>query len=138
MALSDEARAFLAEPRFAVLATINPDGTAQQTVMWYQLRDDHIMMNTKRGRLKDRNVLHDPRISICVADGYKFVTVAGDVHLIEDQAQAQADIRALAIRYHGVERGERQAREQFTKEERVTLLLPIEHAYEYGLRGDGE
>ena len=33
MALQDNVRAFLQERRFGVLATINEDGSAQQTVM---------------------------------------------------------------------------------------------------------
>ena len=46
-------REFLEKRRFAVLATINPDGSVQQTVMWYQLQGDKVMMNTRRGRVKD-------------------------------------------------------------------------------------
>ena len=53
-------RAFLNEKRFAVLATINKDGTPQQTVMWYELQGDEIMMNTAHGRLKDRNLAARP------------------------------------------------------------------------------
>ncbi|MGI9253224.1 MAG: pyridoxamine 5'-phosphate oxidase family protein, partial [Thermomicrobiales bacterium] len=34
-ALTPAIRAFLDEPRFAVLATVNADGILQQTVMWY-------------------------------------------------------------------------------------------------------
>lgn len=34
MAVDEKIRVFLDEPRFAVLATINEDGTCQQTVMW--------------------------------------------------------------------------------------------------------
>jgi predicted pyridoxine 5'-phosphate oxidase superfamily flavin-nucleotide-binding protein len=35
--IADNVRDFLNERRFAVLATINKDGTPQQTVMWYEL-----------------------------------------------------------------------------------------------------
>ncbi len=38
--LSEKARAYLQELRFAVLATINHDGTPQLTTMWYLLEDD--------------------------------------------------------------------------------------------------
>ena len=130
--LSDDVRAFLEERRFAVLATINPDGSPHQTVMWYQLRGDHVMMNTRRGRVKDHNVLRDPRMSICVEDGQRFVTIAGRVKFVEDEATAQADIKALAIRYDGPERGEEQARATFSRQQRVTLLLPIEHVITHG------
>ena len=74
IALSDKAREFLNEKRFAVLATINKDGTPQQTVMWYELQGDEVMMNTAQGRLKDRTLARDPRTSICIEDGQRFVT----------------------------------------------------------------
>jgi len=126
VALDEKVRAFLNEPRFAVLATINPDGTCQQTVMWYKLRGDQIMLNTARGRKKDRNLLHDHRMSICVEDGYRYVTVAGVADLVEDQTVAQGDVKELAIRYHGVEQGEAMALNQFGTQERVSILLTID------------
>lgn len=136
MAIDEKIRAFLDEPRFAVLATINGDGTCQQTVMWYKLRGDQILLNTARGRKKDRNLLRDTRISICVEDGYRYVTVAGVATLVEDQMVAQADIKELAIRYHGTEQGEIMARNQFEKQERISILLPADgidaHGFEDG------
>jgi PPOX class probable F420-dependent enzyme len=135
VALSEQVRRFLEEERYAVLATINPDGSIQQTVMWYQLQDDQIMMNTARGRTKDRNLLRDRRVSICIEDEYRYVTISGEVDLIDDQERAQADIMALAIRYHGRERGEAQARDYFTKQVRITLLLPITTVIADGFEG---
>jgi PPOX class probable F420-dependent enzyme len=130
--LSPAVRAFLDETRFASLATINPDGSPQQSVMWYQLQDGKVMMNTKRGRKKDLNLARDPRASICIEDGQRFVTIAGTVELIEDQARAQADIKALAIRYDGPEQAEESARNSFGKQERITLLLSIDHVIARG------
>lgn len=128
--LSSAARAFLNERRFASLATINKDGTPQQTPMWYDLDGDTILMNTAAGRLKYRNLQRDPRVSFAVVDGYRWVTITGHIELNEDQAIAQADIKRLAIRYHGPEKGERQARESFSKQQRVTIRLKIEHVIE--------
>jgi len=108
------------------MATINRDGTPQQTVMWYDLRGDRIMMNTAAGRVKEGNLQRDPRISICVEDDYKYVTIKGKVELDYDQVRAQADIKALAVRYEGEEGGERMARNTFRKQERITLYLSIE------------
>lgn len=130
--LDPRVRAFLDERRFAVLATPNEDGTIQQTVMWYQLRGDHLMMNTRRGRVKDRNLQRDPRVSICVEDGGRYVAIGGRIAFVEDQATAQADIKALAVRYDGPEQGEEQSRTIFSRQERVTLLLPIERVIARG------
>ena len=132
MELRSDVRAFLDEPRFGVLATINGDGSPQQTVMWYLVRDDHIVMNTLRGRKKDRNLLRDPRVSICVEDGLRFVSMRGAITFVEDQRQAQADILEMAIRYDGKERGEAQGRDVFGKQERVSLHLPIANVIEHG------
>ena len=133
MALSGAGRAFLAEVRFATLATINPDGSIQQTVMWYELRGDHIMMNTARGRKKDLNLVRDPRVSICVEDGYRFVTVAGAAELIDDRETNQADIRALATRYHDAAHAEEMMQSVFASQQRVSILVPLTKVIENGL-----
>ena len=130
--LSEKARAFLQEPRFAVLATINQDGTPQLTTMWYLLEDDGtILMNTKLGRLKERNLRRDPRISICIEDDYNFLTINGSVQLIDDLERTQHDIFRLSARYHGEEKARRQLQEQFSQEARVSLLLKPERVIEY-------
>lgn len=125
-AISEAVRKFLQEKRFAVLATIARDGTPHQTVMWYELRGDTIMMNTRVGRIKERQLRHDTRASVCIADGYQYVTISGTVALDDDPRTAQDDIRALAIRYHGEQAGNRQANEMFSKQQRVSIYLPIQ------------
>jgi PPOX class probable F420-dependent enzyme len=133
MPLNEAARNFLDEKRFAVLATIDEDGVPQQTVMWYELRGDTIAMNTKAGRAKDRFLRRDPRASICVEDGERYVTIAGRITMIEDESVAQEDIRRLAIRYDGAEEGNRQAREIFSKQQRITLHLSMDKLITRGL-----
>jgi PPOX class probable F420-dependent enzyme len=128
--LSDQARAFLQEKRFAVLATINPDGTPQLTTMWYELQGDEIMMNTKVGRSKERNLRRDQRISICIEDEYHYVTLSGSARLIDDQPTAQSDIKRLAERYHSPEKAAQMSREQFSKEQRMTFRMAIERVIE--------
>jgi len=100
--LSEAVRDFLLAPRFGVLATVAPDGRPRQSVMWYELVDDRtVLMNTAEGRAKLADLRRDPRASLCVPDGYRYVTVSGPVELIEDQERAQADIARLAVRYVG-------------------------------------
>ena len=130
--LSEKARAYLQVLRFAVLATINQDGTPQLTTMWYLLEDDGtITMNTKVGRAKERNMRRDPRISICIEDDYNFLTINGTVEMIDDPEKSQHDIYRLAARYHGEDKARRQIREQFSQETRVSLRLKPEHIIEY-------
>jgi PPOX class probable F420-dependent enzyme len=132
-ALSEEVRAFLQERRFAVLATINGDGSVQQTVVWYELDGDEVVMNATPYRVKTRNLRRDPRASICVEDGYTWVTIRGSVRFVEDSQIAQDDIRRLAVRYDGAESAERQMREQFSRQERITIRLQPEKVTVYGL-----
>lgn len=136
MQLREDVRTFLEEERFAVLATVNANGSPQQTVMWYELRGDTIVMNTKRGRKKDRNLSRDPRAAVCVEDGFRYVTLDGVIEFIEDPATAQADIAALARRYHDAETAEKMAREVFAPQERVTLVLHVDRADVHGFDGE--
>ncbi|MGH2616360.1 MAG: TIGR03618 family F420-dependent PPOX class oxidoreductase, partial [Thermomicrobiales bacterium] len=119
-----------------VLATVNETGSPQQTVMWYELRGDTIVMNTRRGRKKDRNLTVDPRASLCVEDEYTYVTLNGVIELVEDPAVGQADIAALARRYHDPEEAARMAREEFGRQERVTLLLHVDGVDVHGFDGE--
>ena len=134
-ALSEQARNFLEAPRFGVLATINADGSPQQTVIWYLLRGDEIVMNTARGRKKDRNLLHDDRASLCVEDDYRYVAIEGTITIDDDQQRTQRDIEALAIRYHGPERAAMMMRDQFGTQERVTLRMSIDRVDVHGFEG---
>jgi PPOX class probable F420-dependent enzyme len=134
--IDSRVRTFLEEKRFAVLATINPDGTVQQSVMWYELRGNHIVMNTARGRYKDRNLLNDLRISICIEDQYRYVTIKGTAELNEDPAQGQAVIKSLAIRYEGPKRAEEMVAESFGRQHRVSILLPLDNIDAHGFDGD--
>ena len=124
--LDEKVRAFLEERRFAVLATINPDGMPQQSTMWYYVDEDEIVMNTRRGRIKERNLARDPRLSFCVEDGYAYLTLTGTATLIYDQETAQADIRRMAILNHGPEQGEAQAQRLFSRQERVTIRMQVD------------
>ncbi|HVB23204.1 MAG TPA: PPOX class F420-dependent oxidoreductase [Ktedonobacteraceae bacterium] len=128
--LSDKARAFLNEQRYAVLATIHKDGSTQQTVMWYLLEGDAIIMNTKKGRIKDRNIRRDSRISICIQEGYNYVTISGIAELDDDPEIGQRDIYRLAVRYNGEATAQRQMAGEFSKEQRETIRLPITHVIE--------
>ena len=130
--LNDAARAFLQEARFAVVATVSPNGTPQQTVNWYLVEGDEIMFNTRRGRIKDRNLSRNQHVSICIEDNYRYITIRGQVQIIEDQVIAQADIKRLAIRYHGREKGEQMAATGFSKEERISYRVKLDRISVYG------
>lgn len=124
-------RAFLEEKRFGVLATINPSGTAQLTVMWYLLEGEDILFNTKRGRQKELNLRRDPRVSLVVEDGYRFVRITGRVTEVSGAETGHRDIHRLAIRYQG-EDSAAQAMERFSREERVSYRIAVANVYANG------
>ena len=99
-AISPEARAFLSATRFAVVATAGADRTPHQAVTWYTLDGDVIVLNSAEGRRWPADLRRDARVSVMVEDGYRYVSLAGTVEVDEDQDRAQADIAAMARRYH--------------------------------------
>jgi PPOX class probable F420-dependent enzyme len=53
---------------FGSLATLMPDGWAQVTPVWVDYDGMHVVFNSARGRVKDRNVRRDPRVTITLID----------------------------------------------------------------------
>ncbi len=117
-------RSFLAEKRFAVVGTKNPDGSPHLAVMWYLVDGDDIVVNSAQGRIKDRNLAADPRMSVLVEDGYRWIRIDGRAKIEHDQAIARADIRRLAARYYEDERKVEEAmKNNFSKQHRITYRL---------------
>jgi len=124
--LSAAQRAFLEEKRFAVVGTRNPDGSPHLAVMWYLIDGDDIVVNSAQGRVKDRNLAADPRMSVLIEDGYRWIRINGRAKIEHDQKIAQADIRRLAARYYEDERKVDEAvKNNFGKQHRITYRLPI-------------
>ncbi|MCA1668757.1 MAG: TIGR03618 family F420-dependent PPOX class oxidoreductase [Thermomicrobia bacterium] len=72
--------AFLRQPLAALLSTVNPSGTPQQTVMWFKYEDGDFLFTTLTGRVKFRNYLHDPRGSVAIVDPddmFRYVIASG-------------------------------------------------------------
>ena len=116
-------RSFLEAPRYAVLATINPNGSPHTAVVWYLIDDDGIVVNSAEGRRWPSNLRRDPRVSFAVEDGLDWVSLRGEVEVVDNQAQAQADIAAMAYKYDSREDADRSISNQFTRERRVSFRL---------------
>ncbi len=130
--LTAAVRTFLEEPRYAVIATINESGMPQLTAIWYELQGDQVLMNTAAGRLKHRNLQRDPRLSICVADGERYVTLYGRATLIDDRTQAQADDLQLARRYEGLEKAQERV-PVIATQHRITIRMTVTHVHPRGI-----
>ena len=88
---------------FAYLATLLPDGSPHVTPMWVDHEGDMLLMNTAIGRIKQRNITRDPRVSITIVDSnnpYDRIVIHGRVVSQAEQG-ADAHIDKLAKKYTG-------------------------------------
>ena len=101
--LSEPARQLLDSVEYATIATINPDGQPQLSVVWVKRDGDDVLVSTIRGRRKCLNLERDPRASILVyrrSDPDAYVEVRGRVTLTEEGGPEL--IQELGWRYNGV------------------------------------
>jgi PPOX class probable F420-dependent enzyme len=85
--LSPTAAALLDGRNYAVLATVNPDGSPQTSVMWVGRDGADVLFSTVEGRRKHRNMRRDPRVSVSVidsADPEIYVELRGRVSMTPD------------------------------------------------------
>jgi len=120
---SAEVEAFLDEPRFAVLATTNPDGTIHQTVMWYRRDGGNIIMNTRKGRRKPNNLDRDNRASFCIEDEGRYLALTGIIEIDEDREKGVADMGVMTLRYEGPEKTEQLMRDEYTHQHRIVMTF---------------
>jgi len=92
---------------FAHFSTIMPDGTPQVTIVWidYDTDTGHVLVNTAKGRRKERNVRENPKVGVSIPDPedpYRYVSVRGEVEAITEEG-AVDQINRLTQRYFGEE-----------------------------------
>lgn len=122
--------ALLHKKVFAYLATIMPDGSPQVTPVWIDYDGRNILFNSARGRVKDKNVRRDPRVSLSVADPenpYSYFEVRGRVISITEQGAVE-HIDKMAQKYLG------QAKYPWARpgEVRVVYTVEPEHVSSMG------
>ncbi|HST85511.1 MAG TPA: PPOX class F420-dependent oxidoreductase [Kineosporiaceae bacterium] len=102
LTLSDSTRELLDGRNYAVLATIQPDGSPHTSVMWVGRDGDDLLFSTVEGRRKHLNMVRDPRVSVTVidsADPENYVELRGRVTMTHD-IDRQVD-NALSHKYDG-------------------------------------
>jgi PPOX class probable F420-dependent enzyme len=88
---------------YAVLATVNRDGSPQTSAMWVGRDGNDLLFSTVEGRLKHRNMLRDPRVSVSVldsADPEIYVELRGRVTSITRDVGRRVDT-GLSWKYNG-------------------------------------
>ena len=68
MTLPDLAKELIDNQVFATLATVNPDGSPQTSVIWVKRDGEDVIFSTIRGRRKTFNMQRTPQVSLLVFD----------------------------------------------------------------------
>jgi hypothetical protein len=93
----------LGKKGFAHVATLQPDGAPQLSVVWFEWDGEHVLFSTDRKRQKMRNVGRDPRVAILITDPenpYRYLELRGRIERVDPDPQAElADV--LARKYLG-------------------------------------
>lgn len=87
----------------ANLATLMPDGSPQVTPVWFDWDGTHLLVNSARGRQKDRNMRARPQVAAVIVDPanpYRYLAIRGRVAEITEEGAA-ASIDKLAKKYLG-------------------------------------
>jgi PPOX class probable F420-dependent enzyme len=98
-------RDLLTKKTFAHLATLMPDGSPQVTPVWFDFAGGFLLINSAKGRIKDKNIRRDPRVGMSILDPddpYRHLAIRGKVVEISEKG-ADAHIDALAKKYLGLD-----------------------------------
>ena len=109
------------------IATVMKDGAPQVSPVWANYEDGYVLVNTAEGRIKHKNILHDPRVAVSVVsheNPLDMTTIRGTVEeLIPDYNYIHAD--KLTQQYMN--------REHYPfkreNEQRVILKIKPEHVF---------
>jgi PPOX class probable F420-dependent enzyme len=101
-ALPELARDLIDGQNFASVATIQPDGSPQSSIVWVRRDGDDVLFSTVKGRRKHANLVADPRVSLLVTDianPYRYAEIRG-LATVTDDPRTEL-IQELAYKYTG-------------------------------------
>ncbi len=97
-----EVRKLLSEPNYAVVSTLNSDGSVLSTIVWISAENGTVAVNSAKGRRWPSNLERDPRITALVYEAgnpYNYVEIRGKVTATTEGADEH--INALTKKYIG-------------------------------------
>jgi len=97
-----QVKELLEQPNYAVVSTMNQDGSIHSTVVWAGLEDGELAVNSAVGRKWPTNLERDPRITLVVYPGdnpYDYVEVRGTA--TGSREDADDHINRLSKKYIG-------------------------------------
>lgn len=123
--IPDRAKGWLDASEFATIATIQPDGQPQLSVVWVERDGEELLVSTIEGRRKHTNLVHDPRATVLVFpadEPQRYVEVRGTVTMTREGGPELID--RLARAYDG---GERFTGDDGTDRVRVVVRITPTH-----------
>ena len=126
--IPDSHRALLAGPVFVTMVTMLKNGWPQASIVWCKLDGDDIIVNSAPTRLKHRNILRNPKVTILAMDpenGYRYLEVRGEViEIIDNDEQTIDELARLYTKYDRYFGGYRSAADRHP---RVTYRITPRH-----------
>jgi PPOX class probable F420-dependent enzyme len=129
MQFTEQQRAFLDEARYAVVGTLNRDGSIQQTVVWFLREGDTLRLSMGAGSVKARNLHRNQAITLTVEDGARYLTISG-IAAVEPADQGLR--HRLAVRYLGAERAAEWIKQR-ADAERASVRMTARRVYGQGV-----
>ncbi len=89
------------KPVFVTLVTVMPSGQPQATPVWIDYDGQYVLVNTARGRQKDKNMQRNAKMTVLAVDPanpYRWIEVRGKIADITEQG-ALEHINKLAGKY---------------------------------------
>jgi PPOX class probable F420-dependent enzyme len=119
-----EVSKLLSEPNYAVVSTLNADGSILSTIVWINEDGGTVAVNSARGRRWPSNLERDPRITALVYEAgnpYNYVEIRGRVSATTEGADEH--INALSKKY--IDQDEYPFRQP--GEERIKFVIEPDH-----------
>ncbi|CAN3127219.1 Pyridoxamine 5'-phosphate oxidase N-terminal domain-containing protein [Mycobacterium sp. smrl_JER01] len=121
-----EREQYLAGLHVGVVAVERPDRAPLAVPIWYGYQPGgEVLLWTESESVKHRLIRDAGRFAITVQDEqppYKYVTAEGDVTAID--AAAEAEVRAIAVRYLGEQEGGQFAEQNLTPTSVIIRMRP--------------
>jgi PPOX class probable F420-dependent enzyme len=95
-----EVKQLLDAPNYAIVSTLNEDGSILSTVVWLSADDSEIAINSAKGRRWPANLERDPNVTVLVYENgnpYNYVEIRGNASATTDGADEHID--ALTKKY---------------------------------------
>ena len=122
MVLSERLEEFLKRPNLGILATLRKDGSPHLTVVWYEWSDGEVLLTVTDTRVKYKNVMRDPRVSLAVTANehpYKEVVLEGIAEVTPEGGPEL--FRRLALKYDGAVEGDKYANYSNSRDNRLVM-----------------